>query len=68
MKSEGAEPDVKTPGDLAGKKAVEGYDIVLFGTPTYGNRRYNMPAKQVESFIKSLEPDGLSGKTVVRSR
>jgi flavodoxin len=64
LTSEGVEVDVKSAGDLTGKKAVEGFDIVLFGTPTYGNRRYSLPAKQVESFIKSLEPDGLVGKTV----
>jgi flavodoxin len=64
LSSEGVEADVKRAADLSGKKAVEGYDIVLFGTPTYGNRRYSQPAKQVESFMNSLEPAGLAGKTV----
>jgi flavodoxin len=64
LKSGGVEADLKSGEDLTGKKAVEGYDVVLFGTPTYGNRRYSLPAKQVETLIKSLEPDGLAGKTV----
>lgn len=63
LKSEGVETDVVKAGEVPGKK-VGDYDIVLFGTPTYGNRRYNLPARPVDDLMKSLEPDGLSGRTV----
>ncbi|MBU1671396.1 MAG: flavodoxin domain-containing protein [Actinobacteria bacterium] len=62
--SEGVEADVKAADGLSGKGALDGYDIVLFGTPTYGNRRYNLPAKPVDDLMKSLAPGGLEGKTV----
>jgi flavodoxin len=64
LKSEGVETDVVKAGEVPAKNAVGGYDIVLFGTPTYGNRRYNLPARPVDDLLKSLGPDGLSGKTV----
>jgi flavodoxin len=44
------------PGD------IKGYDIFVAGTPTYGNTRYNAPAKGVAQLLDSLEPSGLKGK------
>lgn len=61
----GVECDIKTGGEVAswGRDEVAPYDIVLVGTPTYGNRRYQLPAKPVERFMNALSPGGLEGKT-----
>jgi flavodoxin len=56
---------IKPASELVGADgpgAIKGYDIVLFGTPTYGQRRYQKPAKQVSDFLDSLGAGGLSGK------
>ena len=41
---------------------VEEFEIVLVGSPTYGNRGYHKPARQVERFLDTLSPRGLEGK------
>lgn len=41
---------------------VQEFEIVLVGSPTYGNRGYHKPARQVERFLDSLSPRGLEGK------
>jgi len=46
----------------SGELDVRDYEIVLVGTPTYGNRRYSSAAKPVDSFIGSLPADSLEGK------
>lgn len=51
---------VASAHDFMDKKVeleVGEYDIVIVGTPTYGNRRYRLPAKPIEKFLESL-PDG----------
>lgn len=58
----GVECVVKPAAEAAGEGAGS-YDIVLFGTPTYGQRMYHKPAKSVEGFLESLGPRGLEGKT-----
>lgn len=46
-----------------GKEDMDRFGIILVGTPTYGNRRYRLPAKPVEQFLDSLGASGLKGKT-----
>jgi flavodoxin len=41
---------------------VEEFDIVLVGSPTYGNRGYHKPARPVERFLDAMSPSGLEGK------
>ncbi|MHB8895297.1 MAG: flavodoxin domain-containing protein [Candidatus Geothermincolia bacterium] len=45
-----------SPGD------VDGCDIFVAGSPTYGNTRYKAPAKSVAKLLDSLKPSGLKGK------
>ena len=52
------------PGtDLVRGLDIDDFDIVLAGSPTYGNRLYRLPARPVERFMNSLSPGGLKGKT-----
>lgn len=49
-------------GDLGvGFDLVE-YQIVVVGSPTYGNRGYKRPAKEVQRFVDGLGPNALDGK------
>lgn len=45
-----------------GAGTLDDYDIVLFGTPTYGQRRYAEPARQVAALIDSAGAGRLKGK------
>jgi menaquinone-dependent protoporphyrinogen IX oxidase len=63
LAEKGVDCTVTAAGELSGATGdISGYDIVLVGTPTYGNRRYRLPAKPVEQFLGSLGTDGLKGK------
>ena len=62
LAARGVECDVKPAAEATGA-GMGGYDVVLVGTPTYGQRRYQKPAKSVERFLASLGPRGLEGKT-----
>ena len=37
------------------------FDILLVGSPTYGNTLYKAAAKPVEKFMGAMKPDALSG-------
>ena len=39
------------------------FDILVLGTPTYGNRMYRQPARQVQAFLDSIGDGSLGGKT-----
>lgn len=60
----GIECVIKAASSLtgSGKSDLDEFDIVIFGTPTYGNRLYRLPARPVEKFLDSLSPHGLEGK------
>ncbi|MBU4194059.1 MAG: flavodoxin domain-containing protein [Actinobacteria bacterium] len=42
---------------------ISEYEILAVGSPTYGNRRYRLPARQVSDFLDSLSSGKLEGKT-----
>lgn len=62
LEDKGVETSVKAAQDTSGKD-VKGYDILVVGTPTYGNRMYKRPAGKIEQFIASIPIDALKGKT-----
>lgn len=62
LSDSGVECVVKPASEATGG-GLDEYDIVLAGTPTYGNRMYKKPAKSVEEFLASLAPRALEGKT-----
>ncbi|MDD5748667.1 MAG: flavodoxin domain-containing protein [Actinomycetota bacterium] len=43
-------------------KDIREYEIVVFGSPTYGTKGYRYPAKRIQDFLDSLSSDTLSGK------
>ncbi|MDD5448685.1 MAG: flavodoxin domain-containing protein [Actinomycetota bacterium] len=65
LSESGIECTIKAASSLteSGKSDLDEFDIVIFGTPTYGNRLYRLPARPVEKFLDSLSPRGLEGKT-----
>ena len=53
---------VVMPAENLRNVSVKDHDVVAVGTPTYGHRRYQQPAKWVKVFLDSLSPNGLEGK------
>jgi flavodoxin len=62
LESAGVQAVVEDARGMRGRD-VEGYDILVIGTPTYGNRRYRRAAAKVESFVGSIEEGELEGTT-----
>ncbi len=61
LESTGVECVVRDAAQAA-SEPVGLFDIVLVGSPTYGNRGYHKPARPVERFMDTLSPKGLEGK------
>jgi len=60
MEGEGVECVIKGAAECDG--GVGEFEIVLIGSPTYGNRGYHKPARPLERFLDGLSPKGLEGK------
>jgi len=63
LESGGVECDVEGADNAKAAADVSEYQILAVGSPTYGNRRYRLPARQVNDFLDSLSPGSLEGKT-----
>lgn len=63
LESRDVECTVEAADNAGASVDVSGYGILAVGSPTYGNRRYRLPVRQVKEFIDSLPPGGLEGKT-----
>lgn len=62
LESAGADCSMESAGDRTARPDISTYDIVAVGSPTYGNRRYKLPARQVSDFLDSISTGGLDGK------
>jgi flavodoxin len=60
LKEKGVEVTIQEAAKAA-PTAVSGFDILLAGSPTYGNTRYKAAAKPVDRFLGSIAPMGLKG-------
>ena len=63
LESCGVECAVEAAENAKAAADVSEYEILAVGSPTYGNRRYRLPARQVNDFLDSLSPGSLEGKT-----
>lgn len=67
LESQDVDCTIKSAVDLSSSKGSPGldlrkFDIILVGSPTYGNRGYRLPARQVDKFLDSIPDDVLDGK------
>ena len=62
LESEGVECVLRKASRGGEGSDLDEFGIVLFGTPTYGNRMYRLAARQVQAYIDSLPEGALEGK------
>ena len=63
LESCGVECAVEAADNAKAAADISEYQILAVGSPTYGNRRYRLPSRQVSDFLDSLSPGSLKGKT-----
>lgn len=61
LEEKGADVTIKSAASTSAVE-VKDYDILLAGSPTYGNTMYKSPAKPVSKFLDSLKASDLKGK------
>ena len=62
LEQEGSECVLADAGSGRGVPDPSDFEVLVIGTPTYGNKRYRLPGGHVKTFLDSIPDGGLAGK------